>query len=453
MVDARSKFESRLNFIGFSEADARALRSLHSVVKACLPGVLDAFYADLAGHPEIYAMFGSEAGVAHAKEKQLEHWLKIVSARFDADYEASVGRIGAAHARLDLKPEWYFGAYNQLMIGMAHAVLDQERAEPMLGRWRKAADGPRSKVAALIKAVMLDMELVMSVIDDHRNTARRNQFNKLASEFESQIAAIAETLAASSGKLAGTAQDMSSTAQRTNEQSAQVASAAESASGAAQSVAGAAGELSQAIAEISARAGEAAEDSSTASDEARRTGETMAKLSEAAAKIDEIVSLIESVAGQTNLLALNATIEAARAGEAGKGFAVVASEVKSLAAQTATATENISSSIGEVQAVVADAVRAIEAVSAAVMRVNDVSASISAAVEEQNAATAEIGRTTDTAARSATAVSETIADVRAGAETTSRSADAVVGAAEALGEQSEQLRSEVAQFLERIRAA
>jgi methyl-accepting chemotaxis protein len=176
-------------------------------------------------------------------------------------------------------------------------------------------------------------------------------------------------------------------------------------------------------------------------------------LAETAGKIGEVVKLISDIASQTNLLALNATIEAARAGDAGKGFAVVASEVKSLANQTAKATEEIAAQIAAIQKVTQDAVTAIKEIGGTIGEVSAVATSIASAVEEQGAATQEITRNTLQAAQRTKDVSETIGGVTAGADATGEAAQKVKSAAEALGAQAEQLRSRVNGFLAEMRAA
>ena len=442
----------RFDFLEFTEADRARLRRLKPTVAAALPAILDSFYADIAKHDEVDEMFKTDAMRRHAREKQLEHWLRICDAQYGPDYLDSVRRIGEAHARLGLKPNWYFGGYAKLAGGLLKAVT--RAAASSTGPFRRLdASALEADIDTLTKAAMLDMDLVMSTIDACAARAKTEDRAKMADAFEQTVASIVSSVAAASEQLAQTARTMAATADGTSEKSSAVAAAAEEATVTAQSVASAAAQLTGAIAEISKSAGDAADTSAQARNEAERTGATMSELQEAAAKIGEIVTLIENVAEQTNLLALNATIEAARAGEAGKGFAVVASEVKSLASQTAKATEEISAQIAHVQTVVDTAVNAIGAVSGSIERVTAVSTSISAAVEEQNAATAEISRNTDQTAKSANSVSTDITGVLTGAQETSDAAGAVVSAAEELGRQAEQLRGDVASFLEHIRAA
>ena len=160
-------------------------------------------------------------------------------------------------------------------------------------------------------------------------------------------------------------------------------------------------------------------------------------LAEGADKIGDIVQLINAIAGQTNLLALNATIEAARAGDAGKGFAVVASEVKSLANQTAKATEEIGQQIGEIQTATKEAVTAIQSITKIIGEISNTSTAIAASVEEQGSATKEIARNVQEAAAGTKEVTVNISGVSQGASETGSAATQVLGAADGLSKQAE----------------
>ena len=190
-------------------------------------------------------------------------------------------------------------------------------------------------------------------------------------------------------------------------------------------VAAASEELSASINDISQQAAHAAGIASRAVGEARQTDGTVQGLAKSAGRIGEVVGLINTIAAQTNLLALNATIEAARAGEAGRGFAVVASEVKSLASQTAKATEEISEQIADIQKVAGDAINAIKTIGGIIGEVNEVATAIAAAVQEQGAATQEITRSTQFAAQGTKNVSDNITGVKADADAAAAAAEHV----------------------------
>jgi methyl-accepting chemotaxis protein len=271
--------------------------------------------------------------------------------------------------------------------------------------------------------------------------------------FEGQVREALEALGTASGQMLTTSDGISKTAERSTTQVQAVASASEEASANVQTVAAASEQLSGSIAEISQQVARAANIAGRAVEETKQTDGTVQGLVEAAARIGEVVKLINDIAGQTNLLALNATIEAARAGEALARFAVVASEVKSLANQTAKATEDISAQITAVQNVTKDAVEAIKRIGGTIGEVSSVATSIASAVEEQGAATKEITRNTHEAAQRTKDVSKTIVDVREGANATGSAAQGVKSAAGALRERAEQLRTQVNDFLAKMRAA
>jgi methyl-accepting chemotaxis protein len=246
---------------------------------------------------------------------------------------------------------------------------------------------------------------------------------------------------------------MSATAEETERQSTAVAAASDQATANVQTVAAASEELSGSIAEIGRQVADSARIAGLAVEEANRTNGQVTALSEAAQKVGDVIRMINDIASQTNLLALNATIEAARAGEAGKGFAVVASEVKSLANQTARATEEIASQIEAIQAATTDTVEAIQRIGGTIGQISEISATIAAAVEQQGAATQEIARNVTEAATGTADVSSNIATVTRAAGETGAAASQVLSAAGELSQQGETLSAEVARFLQNIRAA
>jgi methyl-accepting chemotaxis protein len=250
-----------------------------------------------------------------------------------------------------------------------------------------------------------------------------------------------------------TAQTMSTTADRSSALVNAVASAAEETSVNVQTVSSGTEELSSSIAEIGRQVVTSAEIARKAVDEAGATDATMQGLADNASRISVVVDLIQVIASQTNLLALNATIEAARAGEAGRGFAVVASEVKSLASQTAKATDEIRAQIASMQQVATTAVGAIRNIGKTIAEINEVTAAIAAAVEEQGSATREIARNIQQAAGGTSEVSSNITGVSTASAEAGTAANDVLKASEALRSEADMLRTEIDAFLKNIRAA
>jgi methyl-accepting chemotaxis protein len=286
-----------------------------------------------------------------------------------------------------------------------------------------------------------------------RKEQRQQHVEQSVHEFNGAVNASLQALAEAATELRGASETVSSTALETNVQAAAVSSASEQATGNVRSVAAASQELSASIGEIARQVTHASEMAGRSVGEAERTDSSVRELVDAATRIGESVQLINSIASQTNLLALNATIEAARAGEAGRGFSVVASEVKSLASQTAKATQEIAGQITAIQTATNNVVEAIKGIGGTIGQVNEISVSIASAIEQQGAATQEIVRHTEEVANGTAEVSANIGGVSRGIAATETAATRVLAATEQLGKQTASLRAEVDHFLADIQAA
>ncbi|TMJ46660.1 MAG: methyl-accepting chemotaxis protein [Alphaproteobacteria bacterium] len=282
---------------------------------------------------------------------------------------------------------------------------------------------------------------------------RQRAIEAYVGEFESRVRQTLQQLGDASSQMRTTSSDLSTVSRQTNQRVEVAEKASNEASMSVESVASASEELSASINDISQQAAHAAGIASRAVSQASQTDGTVQGLAKSAGRIGEVVGLINTIAAQTNLLALNATIEAARAGEAGRGFAVVASEVKSLASQTAKATEEISEQIADIQKVAGDAIDAIKGIGSIIGEVNEVATAIAAAVQQQGAATQEITRSTQYASQGTKNVSDNITGVKADADAAAAAAENVKEASKTLETQSQQLGSQVTEFLGKIRAA
>ena len=279
------------------------------------------------------------------------------------------------------------------------------------------------------------------------------QIADLSKQFGTHLDQIAGGLGTAANDLEADADRMAAAAEKTSRETAGVITASSHASTNVATVASAAEQLAASIAEISRQVASSSESTGRAVNEANRAGSEIRSLAGAAERIGDVVRLISEIAGQTNLLALNATIEAARAGDAGRGFAVVASEVKSLASQTAKATEEISAKVAEMQQSTTASVAAVEAIAQTIAEIDTITGMISSAIEQQGTATREIAHNVQQASAGTSQVSTNVSGISEAAADTGRVASRVNSASERVHGEVQTLRREVSEFLRRLTSA
>ncbi|MEZ5759371.1 MAG: methyl-accepting chemotaxis protein [Emcibacteraceae bacterium] len=368
----------------------------------------------------------------------LESSLKLISG---GDYESDVpgtaqkDELGSmARVIADLRDS----AKERVILEEKARQDAEEKAEQEKQRLIKEQEEIRQK-AALEKEAM------------EKREAQNQEVEKLISTFDNNIQETLLKLRASSTQMRSTAGEMVEVADSTGTQASSVSDASEKMQENVATMASAIEEFSASIREANQQIQSATRLSEGAVKATEAGTESIEKLSHASKTIENVVNLINDIAEQTNLLALNATIESARAGEAGKGFAVVANEVKSLATQTATATEDIKKHIEEMQSMSSGAVNSISAIKEAITNLNDVMLGISAAIEEQEAATSEISRNVQYTADGTRQVNEKIKQVSVNADMAGSASNDVMGAASELENISEIIAANVEGFLNEVK--
>jgi methyl-accepting chemotaxis protein len=281
---------------------------------------------------------------------------------------------------------------------------------------------------------------------------RRTVIENAISAFRQRAESLLQTVAGRAGEMRSTAASLFNASGHTSQRAESAVQTSNEASTNVESAASAADELSRSIAEIEQRVSQTAEVVRFAVGETQTTNQDIDALAQAAQKIGDVIKLIRNIAGQTNLLALNATIEAARAGEAGRGFAVVASEVKSLAVQTAKATEDISSQILEIQNSTGKAVEAIGRIAHRMREIDNHTSAVAESIQQQNAATGDISQNVASAADGAKLIGSVLSEVAGATTETQQAAQRVLTASESVEEAAAEMRSEVESFLTKVAA-
>ncbi|WP_259781234.1 methyl-accepting chemotaxis protein [Aestuariispira ectoiniformans] len=342
---------------------------------------------------------------------------------------------------------------------MAHSMAELAQGDTDVdipGQGRSDEIGAMAESVAVFRSNVLEkarLEDERRRVAEQSEQERKQTMADLAKKFEDEVEAIAaqvETAVGGIRQKAGSLTDMSTnTSTQVDHASGNTTDAAND----IQAVAAAAEELSASVNEISGRVRDATQTANRAVTQAGETDETVRKLATNAERISEVVKLITDIAEQTNLLALNATIEAARAGEAGKGFAVVANEVKSLASQTAKATEEIEAQVNSIQGETGRAVKAIEDIREIIANIDSISGSIAASVEQQGMATQEISGQVQSVSSRVGVIRGVMDDVRGAANDTRKESHAMDGLVKEVHEHVGELRQRIQGFLDSVRTA
>jgi methyl-accepting chemotaxis protein len=340
-------------------------------------------------------------------------------------------------------------------IGEAMARLSRGETDTALPALADGDEiGEMARSLAVFRAAEIErVGLVQRARSEEASARQRSSaVDQMVSDFRAVVTAAVSAVIDNASRMKATSTTLAAVAEQAGEEARAVSVSSETSSTNVRSVATSAEELGASIRELSNHAAQASQVVDRASSIARTANDRIGQLSTNAGRIGDVVKLIRSIAEQTNLLALNATIEAARAGEAGRGFAVVAGEVKTLASQTAKATEEIGAQVGAIQSSTADTVEAMRAIGEVMGDISRFTTTIAVAVGQQNAATQDIARNVGEAASGAREVAGTLTTVTEAIEETTRSAEAVHDAATSVSAHATTLQGAVDDFLRRVTA-
>jgi methyl-accepting chemotaxis protein len=406
-----TNLSDRLEFVQLDAKAAEQIRSLKPILDRELPHGLDKFYQRLRITPEVRRFFSDDSMMAKAKGGQVGHWRSISTGTFDESYVANVRTIGLTHARIGLEPRWYIGGYALILDHLVRSIVAELWPKGMMRRTQNDAADIGGALASLLKAVLLDMDLAISVYAEAAEDARMKSegeaqarereivaksvgaglarvaakdltfrlagdlpeaYSQLQSDFNGaleQLQTALKSVSQSTGGITTGTQEIATAAEELSRRTEQQAASLEE-------TAAALDEITTTVHKTADSAKSAREAVASAKSDAERSGhvvrqavEAMSKIESSSQQIGQIIGVIDEIAFQTNLLALNAGVEAARANEAGRGFAVIASEVRALAQRSAEAAKSIKDLITTSTAEVSEGVKLVAETGASLERI------------------------------------------------------------------------------------
>ncbi|MFQ5542929.1 MAG: protoglobin domain-containing protein [Nitrospiria bacterium] len=361
-LDDPNRINTFKEFLEIDQACCDEIQKIKPAADKVVTDVLDEIYNHLQKFPDTNKFLPDEATIRRLKGAQRAYFDGLMSGNYDMKYINNVVRVGLAHVRIDLKPEWYLGTYSKYLCLVIGALFNENDGSSFVSRLKGGSDKELlSSIQSLIKIFFLDMTLTI-----------KSYIGPMLSALEEEKDAAGESV----DKLSNLTNQIGGSVEENNQNIQVVSSAAE--------------EMSSTIREISRNVQESTQVTAEGVEKSQLTQDSVGRLKASTEEIGKMVKVIRSIAQQTNLLALNATIESARAGEAGKGFAVVANEVKELSKGTAKATEEISLKIAAIQKETEAAVVAIAEVQEIMEKINGITTGIAGAVEEQAVTTDEM---------------------------------------------------------------
>jgi methyl-accepting chemotaxis protein len=332
------------------------------------------------------------------------------------------------------------------------AISDGDLDTPLDGEKRSDEIGAIARALGVLKLRLAERATLQQkqFSDEAERQQSQQRVEQAIALFRSDVGTALEAFKSNAERMGEASDGLARVAAESAERAARAAHNAHGASGNVENAAQAAEEMGAAIREVEFQVRRVRTEIVEAASASRATAGSVEALDDTARDISEVVNLIRDIAAQTNLLALNATIEAARAGEAGRGFAVVASEVKSLAAQTASATDRIVAQVGAIQGATAGVVGAIQNIASRMGAIENFANAVATSIEQQAIATGEIASGVAMASTSALSVSSDLSVLADSVEETGRSAEQVRDAAGEVSAQALRLDDTVDRFLRRV---